>query len=247
MSQDLGYSKSQNITKEKLKKLLPKGTSYQVADEIIDLINNIEKDTGLFQDYMEESLLSHLPVLKEVKISLREYVSAIKYCNLKKGMSNEEAWAIVFPEKYDKLVREGRKISSHVSMYNLSKIVTKLDAQMMVNISIQYAPVLHKALMKQVSIMDDPDASLMVQHLASKTLIENIKPVETQKHEIAIGQTDEAKEATSRMTDQMRIVAENQQKLLEAGHNLSDVQKLNLVIEVDVEEEEEYVDIEDHE
>ena len=95
--------------------------------------------------------------------------------------------------------------------------------------------------------MDDPDASLMVQHLASKTLIENLKPLEEQKHQINIGQTDEAKEATTRMTDQMRIVAENQQKLIEAGHSLQEVQKLNLVIEVegDDDEEEEFIDLEE--
>lgn len=245
MSQDLAYSHSQNIDKEKLKRLLPKGTAHVVADEIIDLINGMENHTGLFQDYMEESFLSHLPVLKEVKVSLREYIDAIKFCNLKKGMTNSEAWAIVFPLKYDKLVQEKRKISSHVSMYNLSTIVTKLDAQMAVNISIQYAPLLHKSLMKQASIMDDPDASLMVQHLASKTLIENLKPLEEQKHQINIGQTDEAKEATTRMTDQMRIVAENQQKLIEAGHSLQEVQRLNLVIEVegDNDDEEEFIDI----
>ena len=240
------YSKEQTIDAEKLKRLLPKGVNYKVTDEIIELIGKMEDSTGLFQDYMEESLLSHLPVLREVKISLREYIDAIKYCNLKKAMTNEQAWEIVFPEKYKKLISEKRKTSSHVSMYNQNKIVTKIDAQMMIDLAIQYAPVLHKSIQKQVSIMDDPEASFMVQHLASKTLIETLKPMQVQKAEITIGQSDEAKESTERTYKEMAKIAENQQALLRAGHSLSDIQRLNLTISsAGATDEEDIIDVDD--
>ncbi len=242
------YSKEQNIDAEKLKRFLPKGVNYKVTDEIINLIGNMEDSTGLFQDYMEESLLSHLPVLREVKVSLREYVDAIKYCNLKKAMTNTKAWEIVFPGKYKKLADEGRKTSSHVAMYNQSKIVTKIDAQMMIDLSIQYAPLLHEAIKKQVDIMHDEEASFMVQHLASKTIIETVKPLQEQKVDIKIGQSDEAKEATQKMYGEMAKIAENQQKMLEAGHSLAEVQKLNLTIASSTEDDdEEYIDIDEEE
>ena len=165
-------------------------------------------------------------------------------------MTNEQAWEIVFPAKYNKLMKEGRKTSSHVSMYNQNKIVTKLDAQMAINIEIQYAPVFHKSIKKQISIMDDPDASFMVQHLASKTLIETLKPLQEQKIDIKIGQSDEAKEATERTYKEMAKIAENQQVLLRQGHSLADIQRLNLTISSAGEEdreEDDYVDIEETE
>jgi len=239
------YTKKHYINKNKLQRMLPKGTHHTVTDEIIDLIHNMEKDTGLFQEYMEESLLSNLPVLKSVRVSLLDYVNAIKYCNLKKSMTNEKAWEIVFPDKYKKLLEEGKQVSNHVAMYNSSKIVTKIDAQMMVDIKIQYAPILHKALMKQVRLMDDPDVSFHVQHLASKTLIETLKPNEEQQVSLKIGQSDEMKESQEKMFSELKRVAEQQQALLRAGHKIEDIQKLNLTIDVLEEEEEDYVDIDD--
>jgi len=239
------YASEHGIDAEKLTRLLPKGTSHKVTDEIILLIKNMESDTEIMQEYMEESVLEHLPVLREVKVTLRQYVNAIKFCTLKKNMTNMQAWEIVFPQKHKKLVDEKRKISTHVSMYNQSPLVVKIDTSMSLNIQIQYAPLLHKSIMKQASIMDDPDASFMVQHLASKTLIETLKPAEVQKHEIAIGQSDESKLASEKTYNEMAKIANNQQKLLEAGHSLRDIQKLNIVhVEVE-EDEEEYIDVED--
>ncbi len=242
-------SSNHSIDKEKLQRLLPKGSNHRVTDEIIELIHAMEKDTGLFQDYMEESLLSHLPALREVKVGLHEYVNAIKYCNLKRGMSNEKAWEIVFPEKYKKLHDAGKQISNHVAMYNSSKIVVKIDAQMMIDVKIQYAPIFHKAIQHQVKLMTNNEVSFHVQHLASKTLIDTLMPAEEQKVSIKIGQTDEAKESQTKMYDEMRKIAENQQRLLKEGHKLEDIQKLNLTIAVEPEDdgEEEYIDIEENE
>lgn len=243
------YAGSQNIDKEKLAKLLPRGSHHKVTDEVIALIWAMEDDTGLIQDYLEESLLSHLPVLKEVKVELREYIHAIKYCNLKRNMSNEKAWIIVFPEKYKKLKDEGRMNSSHSSMYNSSKLVVKLDAQMMISTHIQYAPYFHASIKKQYELMNGIDAtgsqvSPTVQHLAAKALSEiTMQPID-QTIDIKIGQSDESKDAQSKMFGAMHDLALNQQALLKAGHKLEDIQKLNLKIEVEEDDgESEYIDL----
>lgn len=238
-----------NIDKEKLKRLLPKGTSHKVSDEIINLIDSMEEDTGLLQEYMEESILTHLPVLREIKVDLDDYINAIKFCNLKRSMTNEKAWEITFPDKYKKLTDRNGKVSSHVAMYNLSKIVTKIDAQMAVAEHIQYAPYRHKAIMKQYELMngvasDGMQVSANVQHLAAKTLAELTMPPVEQKIDITIGQSDESKNAQAKMIEELRKNAENQQALLMAGHKLEDIQKLNLTIEVEEDDgEEEYTDI----
>jgi len=239
-------TRKHNIDKDKLQRLLPKGTNHKVTDEIIELIGSMEKDTGLFQDYMEESLLSHLPVLKEIKVDLNDYVNAIKYCNLKKSMTNEKAWEITFPDKYKKLNDDGRKISSHVAMYNQSKIVMKIDASMMVDIKIQYAPILHSAIQKQVSIMMNDEASYHVQHLASKTLIETLKQNDEQNISLKIGPSDDAKATQDQMFSEMKKIAERQQQLLMNGHKIEDIQKLNLTTATDaIDNADDIIDIDD--
>ena len=244
MSNDAMMNASKhNLDKEKLQRLLPKGTSHKVTDEIMLLVHSMEKDTGLIQDYLEESFLSHLPVLRELKVDLNDYVNAIKYCNLKRNMSNEKAWEIVFPDKHKKLVDEGRWNSSHPSMYNSSKIVVKLDAQMMISTHIQYAPMFHESLMKQYELMngqasDGAFVSAQVQHLAAKTLAElTAQPIE-QKVEIKIGQSDEAKASQEKTYIELEKIAKNQQALLRAGHSIEEVQRLNLKIEVESNDDE---------
>jgi len=238
------YAKKHNIDHEKLTRLLPKGSSHKVTDEIIELIGKMEEDTGLFQDYMEESFLSHLPVLREVKVSLTNYVNGIKYCNLKKSMTNEKAWEIVFPERYNRVVSKGGNLSSHVAMYNSSPLIVKLDAQMMLNIKIQYAPALHQSIQKEISLMNDPDVSFHVQHLAAKTLIETLIPLEEQKTVNPMNQELVSKDSQNKMLDAMCKIAEAQHALIMQGHSLEEVQKLNLKIEAEEDDgEAEYAEI----
>lgn len=231
-------SKNQYLDKEKLMRFLPKGTNHKVTDEIMSLVHHMEKDTGLLQEYLEESLLSHLPVLQDIKVDLPDYINAIKYCNLKRNMSNEKAWEIVFPERYKKLNEEGRWNTSHPSMYNSSKIVVKIDASMIVGDHIQYAPMHHKMMMKQFELAngisaDGTPVSPQVQHLAAKTILEMTMQPEDNTVELKIGQSDEAKASQEKIYTEMTKIAKNQQELLKAGHSIEEVQKLNLKVEVE--------------
>ena len=175
-------AKKQNITKEKIQKLLPKGSSHKVTDEIIAMIDRMEDDIGLTQEYLEESLLSHIHILREVKVDLDDYINAIKYCNLTQHYTNKDAWMMVFPDRYKALEDRGRDPSSDIAMYNGRKIVTKIKALMATSISLQYAPEFHEAFMVQVRLMRGEDANgnkkvtPMVQHLAAKTVMEMAKP-----------------------------------------------------------------------
>jgi hypothetical protein len=235
MSDAFVNAKDQRLTKEKLQEMLPKGTSHRVTDEIIELVHRMEDDTGLPQDYLEESLLSNLHILKGMKVRLKDYVNAIKYCNLKRNLSNERAWSIVFPDRYDRLVQLNKDPSPHVSIYNSSDLVTKVDAEMIVAEHIQYAPVFHEAIRREAQLMRGIDAngepvSAHVQHLAASTLLERLAPPKETKLDIRIGQSDEAKQATEQMLEEMRKVAERQKQLIERGFNIEDVQRLDLKV-----------------
>lgn len=191
-------TKKQNITRDKILKMLPRGSKHEVTDEIMRMIERLEDDTDIEQSYMEEAVLSHMSVLNSVKTNLKTYIDAVKYCNLTQHMTNEKAWIIVFPDRYLALQARGRDISSDVSMWNGRPIVAKIKALMITAVSIQYAPEFHEAMATQVKLMRGEANGLdrygkkqystaMVQHLAAKTIMEMAKPPEeAEKLEISI-------------------------------------------------------------
>jgi hypothetical protein len=145
------------VTKEQLKMYLPKSTRYNISKDLLDMINNMGEECGLYQDYMIESFFSHIPVLRELKgLTLKTYIDAVKYCNLKQRMSNRDAWKIVFRDRYERLIREGKEhqVDQNVAAFNVRPVVQKIDADMAVAIYIQYAPARHKAIKKAIDILD---------------------------------------------------------------------------------------------
>ncbi len=246
MEQSMPHSHKQNINKEKLERMLPKGANHRVTDEIITLIGSMEEDTGLFQDYMEESLLAQLPILSTIKVDLDDYVNAIKFCNLKQNMSNTKAWEIVFPDRVQLLKEKGtyETVSSHVSMFNKRDIVTKIDAQMMISAHIQYAPMFHAAVKKQFQLMNGTSAegtpvSAHVQHLAAKELREITEMPVDNTIELKLGMSDEAKSVQQQLTEQIARSVDMQMKRLNAGHSIGDVQSIGIDLDkpIDVEPE----------
>jgi len=234
-SQVTPFANKQNIDKDKLQRMLPKGTNHKVTDEIIAIISSMEEDVGLYQDYMEESLLTHLPVLSTTKTDLDDYVNAIKYCNLKQNMSNTKAWEIVFPDRVKSLQEKGTMsfLSSHVAMFNKRDIVVKLDAQMMISIHIQYAPVFHKSMHKLIDLSngisaDGTPVSAHVQFLSAKELVEQTKMPEDNTIELKIGMSDEAKSVQEKLTEQLARSVDIQMKRLDAGESISDIQSIGI-------------------
>lgn len=184
----------QNLTVEKLKSFMPKGASIEVTEAVLDKINNVGTDTGLMQEVFEEQVLSYAHLTAGKGRSLEKLINALKYCNLKliEGMTNERAWAIVFPDKYDKLIRERRFVGSHVSMYNSSEMVVEIDKLLMVPVAIQYAPVFHSSIQKMVNLSNGIGAkpndtvSAHVQLMAAVELAKLTKMPEIAKVEVDV-------------------------------------------------------------
>ncbi len=246
MEQSMPFAHKQNIDKEKLQRMLPKGANHRVTDEIITLIGSMEEDTGLFQDYMEESLLAQLPILSTIKVDLDDYVNAIKYCNLKQNMSNNKAWEIVFPHRVESLREKGtyESISSHVAMFNKRDIVTKIDAQMMTSAHIQYAPMFHAAVKKQFQLMNGHSAegtpvSSHVQHLAAKELREITEMPVDNTIELKLGMSEESKSIQQQLIDQISKSVDIQERRLRLGESIGDVQRIGVDLDkpIDIEPE----------
>lgn len=187
------HANSQRLTVEKLKSFMPKGASAEVTQAIVDKINNTGNETGLLQEVFEEQILSYAGLVSGKGRTFEKLVNALKYCNLKliPGMTNERAWAITFPDKYDKLVLEKRFAASHVSMYNSSEMVIEIDKMLMMPVAIQYAPMFHHSVKKLFDLSNGvaangKEASAHVQLMAATELAKITKMPETAKVEVDV-------------------------------------------------------------
>jgi len=229
---------SQFITKQRILDQLPKGTSISVSDAVINTLINMEEDTDLPQNLLEESFMSYLYLLGKGKgLSVLQLINAIKFCNLKRNMSNRNAWSIVFPAKYKQIVERGKQVDNHVSMFSGTWLVQEIDKEMLIPVHLQYAADFHQAMgvnrrmMKGDGGVDNDgnaiNVTAMVRHLASKTILEIAKPPETAKIDITIGQSDEMVAVKEREVSALETIVANQQKAFRSGKKTIDVQAIH--------------------
>lgn len=78
-------------------------------------------------ELIRENLDSFAPVLREGRFKHQDYLSAVTYVSHKSmGLSNRDAYAETFPERYAALQDRGhsaKTISAHVAMYNGNRLV----------------------------------------------------------------------------------------------------------------------------
>jgi len=166
-------------TKLKIRKMLPRGTSVAVSDRAAEIFENLENDTGIVQEYMEEMVSRNINIVTgKGNLSIERYLDAIKYVSLKKRMSNFEAWKKTFPDRYNRMVDKGhddKTISASVAAYNTNWFIVDIEAQMILDFSIYYHWARHEAMMKNIDLMrgiaaptqvprkiKDPDTGKMV-------------------------------------------------------------------------------------
>ena len=250
---DAAFCNSQNITKEKLQKFMPRGTNAKVTEDIVKIIQNIENDIGVNQEYAEEQVMSCMSLMGKQGVTLEKLVNAVKFCTLKRHYDNKKAWAIVFPAKYDELVANGKFIDSHVSEYNSTYCVVEVDKMMMVPFYLQYNHLKHESLMKQANLMrgigakPDDYVSPHVQHLASKTVYEMLKSPEDNTIELKVGVSDALVEQNREMADNIKKIVELQSNAFRNGGKTADIQKIHIkkdtdnenVIDADLDDEDE--------
>jgi hypothetical protein len=228
-------SDSQNITKEKIKRMLPKGTSVVVTDEIVKAIHRMGEETDLPQNLLEEDFMTYLGLITRTRgLGLQHLINAIKYCNLKRTRSNKDAWAITFPAKYDRLIESGKPVDNHVSMYEKSTMVQEIDKEMLIPVHLQYAGAFHKLAQQNIRIaMGDAgvDAdgnrrkvSAMVMQQACKTGMEMFKAPETAKLDITVSANDAMLESQNEMNNHLEALVQAHAEAFRKGEDVSKLQ-----------------------
>ena len=231
---DAPFCKSQNITKEKLQKFMPRGTNAKVTDEILEMIHNIENDTGLHQEYAEERVMSCMHLMGKQGVTLEKLVNAVKFCTLKQHMTNKKAWAITFPDEYDRVVAKGGEVDTHVAMFNSTYLVIEIDKMMIVPFHLLYNKIKHEALQVQVNLMrgiganDDDRVTPHIQHLAAKTVSEILKSPEENSIELKIGTSDAVLAQQQELNDHLAEIIANQRKAFQQGKDVSELQRIHV-------------------
>lgn len=221
------------FTKEEFQAALPAQMKKNVNQDLLDKVNTIMKDPDEAEIF-RDNIIGMSWVLKEGKFKLDQYVSAVRYIQFTlMGKSNQESYALTFPDKLHRWNVQGKtakEISSYVSIYNKGKLVNLVREAAQIPAYIYNQDVYQKAINKQMSIMNNPDASYKVQSDAANSLLTHLKPPETAKVELEVGVRDDSVVAS--LKEQVALLAAKQKTLITGGGmTASEVAKQKLVID----------------
>ena len=237
-----------NLTKEKLKRFLPKKSYFAITDELMDKIKSIEEDTGLDQNTIEEEILTHLDVLKnsKIKVTMDGYINAIKFIMLTNGgMTDVRAYELIFPERYDKCVNSDKKykVNNLVNSFAKGALINILRKRMMIAPHITLNSEFLRGVRKLINLSNgvaaptpagkDQVVSPHVQMLAAKAVVEALKAPE--EVTVTHGVTDEIS-ASLKEQQNMRVTMdkaiEMQREAIKKGVKVEDVQKMYIEAEI---------------
>ena len=203
------------LTNEEFKKALPAKMKGNLNQTLMDQINDTITKPELFEAY-RENLLSYTGVLNDGRFKIESYINAVKYVSYKlMGKSNQDAYALTFPDRYQRLLAEGvvpKDIAAYVSLYNKTKLVNLIMEQSLIPSWILNQDLYQKALNTQAELMITAKSE-KVRSDAANSILTHLKRPETQKVELQVGQKedssiDELRQATLELVKQQRLMME---------------------------------------
>ena len=119
---------SERLDVKTVKSLLPKGTRTMVTEELVDKLEGFNEDPLLVGSF-KENFLTYISVMKNGKYKIDDYLYAVKFVSHKLlGDSDIDAYAKTFPERYQRLDREGitrDQMGAYVTAYRKNKLVSQ--------------------------------------------------------------------------------------------------------------------------
>ena len=232
------------VTVENLKMYMPKGFNDAALESIVEEIKKIE-EVGIDSEDYAEKLLSYTHLLGP-GIGMRQLMNAMKFVTLLflPKMTQTRAYELTFPKKYAERRAKNMDCSSFASEYARTKLVIEIQKSVMLTPAITHAPLANKLLYKLVDLSNgigakpDDYVSPTVQLEATKAAYDIVKqPEETT---IKIGLDEKSMSVTEGLMHQIAKQTELQMQRLEAGEDISSVQKLGIstdkILEAHIEE-----------
>ena len=205
------------LTLEEVRDSLPAGQKGNITQHMVDQLNQLSKDPEEAR-YIRDNFISFSQVLGEGRFKLGDYVRAVMYVSHKvMGKSNLDAYKATFPDRYAKLVADGRQpkdIASYVTAYNKGQLVNLVYERAMIPTWVLNQDMFQSALNTQYEIMNDVSVSDRTRVEAANSILTHLKKPEVNKAELKvdIGMNDGMKALEARLAE----MAEVQMKTIEA-------------------------------
>ena len=220
----------QPLTEEQFHEALPPALRKSVSIDVMQQINQTISDPEV-QEAFKENLLSYTNVLQDGRFKLTGYISAVKYVSHKlMGKSNIDAYIATFPDKYAKFKTQGvsrKDISSYASAFNKSKLVNLIYEQTLIPTHVLNASLFQKAINTQAELMLYANSE-KVRSDAAACLIKELKPPETAKIELDLGQkADKSIDALRAATQEL---VRQQKELIKQGASIKNIAEGALIV-----------------
>lgn len=221
------------MTPDQFKLALPAQFRGNVTQEVMDGVNALLADPNLAETYRER-MIGHTSVLREGKFKLESYLGAVKYVTQKMmNKSNLDAYIATFPDKYQDFVARGvsqKDISSYVSAFNKSKLVTLIMEQALIPAWIGNQDMYQQALNAQFDLgMNASSEKVRVEALNS--VLTQLKQPE--KTKITLDVSEEVGDTMGAVRKQMQELADQQRQFIEGGFgNAKEVAAQRLPFEI---------------
>ena len=204
---------------ESVKKLVPKSQRGLITQEFLDKIEASVQNSVIAEEF-KNNFITYLNVLSTGKYKMEDYISAIKYVSFKLlNYSNVDAYAATFPERFNRLKKEGQQVEAFASMYNKNKLVMQIYEQTIVPSYVLNAPLHQEALNELAKMIKDPYVKGMTKVKACEAILQYTKQPDVVKGELSIdiGQQDtiaELREVTEQLADTFKKSLEHKVKSL---------------------------------
>lgn len=160
---------------QQIKKMVSKKHRAYITEDFVTDLNHLSTDPELARVY-KENFLTYINVMQDGKWSIPEYIHAVKFVSLKlMGYDNTKAYSIVFPERAEKLTKNGQQIGAFSCMYAKSKLVVAIFKQSIIPSYVLNAPLYQDALNELAKMIKDPAIKGMTKVKACEAILNATK------------------------------------------------------------------------
>ena len=231
------------ITLDVLKAVTPKKSRGMITEELVDKLNSWNEDPKLLGGF-QDNVLSYIGVLKDGRFKVTDYMNAVRFVSYKLiGHNDIDAYAIAFPERYQRLIDEGENrdsIAPYVSMYKKNKLVVQIFEQTIIPTHVLNAP-MHQEALNELMGLGLNARSEVARVNALNGVLTHTKAPETAKVELDISidkgtVIDDYEQA-------MRAMVAQQKDLISQGGDLKSITNASIkrpeepIIDVEVDNE----------
>lgn len=211
------------LTVADVSQAVPANLKSAVTQQFVDTINNVVADPDVAQQ-VRDNFITYASVLRDGKYKMQDYLNAVTYTSFKMmDMSNQDAWCMTFPQRYQALVAAGKSkkdISSHVSMYAKGKLVAAVAEASFIPTWILNRDIQQKAINRLADLMMNAASEKVQAEAASSLLTHLAKPKESGPL-VNINMAESS--GMNEMKEMLENLARQQQALIQGGATTKEI------------------------